>query len=95
MSTSNQTPDIDLSAGFIPKSAGTTARPPLPPGYKLDSEGGGPASQGVDDIDAPGGKAVPRSLVQQYADAHKVGSRPMRYDEALKGFQSKGYTIVR
>lgn len=38
-------------------------------------------------------KAVTRDVVQKYADSHKVGNRQMTYDEALKGFQSKGYDV--
>lgn len=37
---------------------------------------------------AAGGKIVAKSVVQQYADSHK-----MNYDVALKGFQSKGYAV--
>lgn len=38
-------------------------------------------------------KTVPKATVQSYADAHKVGNRQMTYDEALQGFQSKGYKV--
>lgn len=40
-----------------------------------------------------GDKSVPKATVQSYADSHKVGNRQMTYDEALQGFQSKGYKV--
>lgn len=38
-------------------------------------------------------KTVPKATVQSYADSHKVGNRQMTFDEALQGFQSKGYKV--